>query len=99
MTMSPYPNSRCTGVAATVTSCICPSGTLREVRATNPESIASLESVSVYLTSATADLGESQPTQGAVASGGLSGYREIAQGTTQEVSNGLLVAGLHFEAH
>jgi hypothetical protein len=37
--------------------------------------------VDIFLTSATADLGESLATQGAVASGGLSGYREISQGT------------------
>jgi hypothetical protein len=37
--------------------------------------------VDVYLTSASADLGETTATQGLLAAGGLSGFREIAQGT------------------
>ncbi len=35
----------------------------------------------VYLTSATADLGETAATQSQLATGGLSGFREISQGT------------------
>jgi len=35
----------------------------------------------VYITAATADLGETAATQGALASGGLSGFREISAGT------------------
>ena len=37
--------------------------------------------VDVYITAATADLGETAATQSQLASGGLSGFREISQGT------------------
>ena len=38
-------------------------------------------SVDVYLTSATADLGESAATQGALTTGTLSGFRDVSKGT------------------
>lgn len=37
--------------------------------------------VDVYLTNATADIGEATPTQGGVAAGGLSGFRDWSAGT------------------
>ena len=38
-------------------------------------------SLDIFLTAATADLGETAATQGALAAGSLSGFREISQGT------------------
>lgn len=60
------------------TSNITSSGNLR-VRMFN--ATVDTGAVDVYLTTAAADLGESTPTQGAITSGALSGFREISANT------------------